>query len=135
MTDNEIIKALEYCVKTEFISDCEKCEMIAFDCKDTLIENALNLINLQKAEIERLKVLVDEMSGYFPSCINCEGKTTLGERTDKCVYVLDDYDFDYCIRRGIDNIHAIEAENHSLKEQIKSQKPMQYENLQKIWNK
>lgn len=55
MIDNEIKKALECCMKTEFISDCAKCEMLAFDCKDTLIENALNLINRQKAEIESLK--------------------------------------------------------------------------------
>ena len=55
MTDEQIIKALECCVKTEFISDCAKCEMFAFDCKDILIENALDLINRQKAEIERLE--------------------------------------------------------------------------------
>lgn len=53
MTDEQIIKALECCVKTEFISDCAKCEMFAFDCKDILIENALDLINRQKAENER----------------------------------------------------------------------------------
>lgn len=55
MTDEQIIKALECCVKTEFISDCAKCEMFAFDCKDILIENALDLINRQKAEKERLE--------------------------------------------------------------------------------
>ena len=55
MTDNEIMKALECCTKTEFISDCAKCEMFAFDCKDILIENALDLINRQKAEVERLE--------------------------------------------------------------------------------
>ena len=59
MTDNEIIKALECCMKTEFISDCAKCEMLASDCKDTLIENALDLINRQKAEIERLTETLD----------------------------------------------------------------------------
>lgn len=55
MKDNEIIKALECCMKTEFISDCAKCEMLASDCKDTLIENALDLINRQKAEILELQ--------------------------------------------------------------------------------
>ena len=55
MTVEQIIRALDCCVKTEFISDCAKCEMFAFDCKDTLIENALDLINRQKEEIERLK--------------------------------------------------------------------------------
>lgn len=61
MTDNEIIKALECCTKTEFISDCAKCEMLAFDCKDTLIENALNLINRQKVEIARLNIELQSM--------------------------------------------------------------------------
>ena len=46
MTDNEIIKALECCTKTEFISDCAKCEMLAFGCKDTLIENAFGFVNM-----------------------------------------------------------------------------------------
>ena len=55
MTYEQIIEALECCVKTECISDCAKCEMFAFDCKDILIENALDLINRQKAEIERLQ--------------------------------------------------------------------------------
>ena len=55
MTDEQLIKALECCAKTEFISDCAKCEMFAFDCKDILIENALDLINRQKAEIEKLE--------------------------------------------------------------------------------
>ena len=61
MTDEQIIKALECCVKTEFISDCAKCKMFAFDCKDILIENALDLINRQKAEIEELKTEIERM--------------------------------------------------------------------------
>lgn len=58
-TDEQIIKALECCVKTEFISDCAKCKMFAFDCKDIFIENALDLINRQKAEIEELKTEIE----------------------------------------------------------------------------
>lgn len=61
MTDEQIIKALKCCVKTEFISDCAKCKMFAFDCKDILIENALDLINRQKAEIEELKTEIERM--------------------------------------------------------------------------
>ena len=62
LTDTEIKKALECCVNTTFISDCAKCKMFAFDCKDKLIESALDLINRQKAEIERLeKVRKDEV--------------------------------------------------------------------------
>lgn len=70
MTDEQIIKALECCMKTEFISDCAKCEMLAFDRKDTLIENALNLINRQKAEIEELR----ERISYLEKSIDCSRK-------------------------------------------------------------
>lgn len=55
MTDEQTIKALEHCVKTEFISDCAKCEMFTFDCQDILIENALDIIKRQKAENEELR--------------------------------------------------------------------------------
>ena len=54
MTDNEIIKALECCIKDN--CDCGECPAIPvcqhdFDCPKTI---ALELINRQKAEIERL---------------------------------------------------------------------------------
>jgi hypothetical protein len=68
--------------------------------------------NDTQAEIERLKNLVDGMSVYFPSCIDCDGKTTVGVRTDKCVYLEDDTN--YCAKRGIDNISRILKENETL---------------------
>lgn len=69
-----------------------------------------------KKENERLQALVDEMSGYFPTCIGCEGKTTLGERADKCVYLVDDTE--YCAKRGIRNIANIMKKNEALKAEI-----------------
>lgn len=71
-----------------------------------------------KAEIERLQELVDDMGDYFPACINCEGKTEIGERIDKCVYLIDNTN--YCTKRGIANIAAIRNENLSLKEQLQT---------------
>lgn len=68
----------------------------------------------QDVEIERLQALVDEMSGYFPTCIGCEGKTTLGERTDECVYLIGNTE--YCAKKGIENIGRIMRENRELKE-------------------
>lgn len=83
-------------------------------CGQELSKDALDLINRQKAENERLQSLVDEMSDYFPACIGCEGKTTLGERTDECVYLIGNTE--YCAKRGIENIGRIMRENHELKE-------------------
>lgn len=56
MTDNEIIKALECCKKTI----CVGCPNFHNDkgilwCKEELQSETLDLINRQKAEIERLK--------------------------------------------------------------------------------
>ena len=50
MTDNEIIKALECCSD----SNCHECPIEG--CTDDIFRNALDLINRQKAEIERLTV-------------------------------------------------------------------------------
>ena len=62
MTDNEIIKALECC-----LIECGECTVCplkhikSVKCLDLLNRNAYNLINRQKAEIEKLKKEKDEM--------------------------------------------------------------------------
>ena len=58
MTNNEIIKALECCVNEK--ADCKGCPYESDGCliengKNKLLEDTLDLINRQKAEIERLK--------------------------------------------------------------------------------
>lgn len=58
MTENEIIKALECCIFHGEIDVCEACPLLTnIECCDVLKENALDLINSQKAEIEKLKSL------------------------------------------------------------------------------
>lgn len=56
MTDNEIIKALECCA--DEISRCYECpyESLRYsECYELITRNAFDLINRQKAEIERLQ--------------------------------------------------------------------------------
>lgn len=56
MTDNEIIKALEYCSTDVRENTCPKCAFYKKHRCSTLMLNAVSdLINRQKAEIERLK--------------------------------------------------------------------------------
>lgn len=56
MTDSEIIKALEYCAQP--IPICKECPCydphVPYPCADQLKWAALNLIDSQKAEIEKL---------------------------------------------------------------------------------
>ena len=52
MTDNEIIKALEICGVD---LDCKHCSFQGGLCVNKLINEALSLINRQKAEIDELQ--------------------------------------------------------------------------------
>ena len=56
MTDNEIIKALECCI-AESGSGCSECPYTHYyeGCRIRRNNDCIDLINLQKAEIERLK--------------------------------------------------------------------------------
>lgn len=68
MTDNEIIQALECCFKME---SCGYCPLYGpepdiKECTTTLSGNSLDLINRQKAEIDRLRyILVNFMGEIF----------------------------------------------------------------------
>ena len=55
MTDNDIIKALEYCEGVDGISYCNDCPLFGDDnCVHIIAMESRKLINRQKAEIERL---------------------------------------------------------------------------------
>ena len=56
MTDNEIIMALEYCYADE--NNCKRCPYMAVGkCHKVHTRDVLDLINRQKAEIERLEAI------------------------------------------------------------------------------
>ena len=55
MTDNEIIKSLECCVKDGYPYGCKDCQYHNLNCNEQLDADALDLINRQKVEIERLE--------------------------------------------------------------------------------
>ena len=51
MKDNEIIKALECCAK----ADCDNCPNTFGNCEQNLLNDTIDLINRQKAEIQALR--------------------------------------------------------------------------------
>ena len=62
MNDNDIIKALEHCLVS---GDCAACMYNEYRCFD-MIQDAFDLINRQKAEIEKLrKENLELKDGYF----------------------------------------------------------------------
>ena len=68
MTDNDIIKALECCL-TLSVQVCPECTYYRKEhCSSTLIQDTIDLINRQKADIERLKynlkAVLDERADY-----------------------------------------------------------------------
>ena len=109
LTDNDIKKALEEVLKLMLCDgDLQR---------SSTISKTLAYINRLEAEKKELQELVDDMGDYFPACIDCEGKTPLGERTDKCVYKLNNTN--YCTKRGIATIFSIRNENRELKAENK----------------
>ena len=61
MTDNEIIKAMQCVIGNDVkCSECTYQKVIPFpSCRRKCAKNALDLINRQKAEIERLEEMLD----------------------------------------------------------------------------
>jgi hypothetical protein len=65
MNDADIIKALECCFKKGLLDDeCDECSNLAMGayCMDRMVKDALDLINRQKAEIERFSRAIHNMS-------------------------------------------------------------------------
>lgn len=73
-TDEEIIKALECCTKAvSGVRKCEKCPLYTkFQCLYAIKVYALELINRQKAEIERLNEYIKRCKSgeeYWVKCL------------------------------------------------------------------
>ena len=82
LTDNEIVRALECCASAEY--QCQKCTLYG-KCYDGMVcEEALDLINRQKVEIESLKREIPNRK--YATCV----KVRNGMIYTK---TLDDYDW------------------------------------------
>lgn len=72
MKDNEIIKALECCTKGTISDVCVDCPLRTTDIcteeENGVLKLALDLINRQQAEIERLKKLLEEADISYNKC-------------------------------------------------------------------
>ena len=71
MTDEQIVEALKYCSKGETI--CFMCPLYnkTDHCVDMLAKNALDLINHQQAEIERLEKIRKADNNLITSLNKC----------------------------------------------------------------
>jgi hypothetical protein len=106
MTDNEIVKALECCIKSSHFLECfeNECPCISEQgCKvgkETLYPYALDLINRQKAEIERLKEQLnskykwENMLGKKIKEVKAEAIKEFAERLKEKKFELDDQNED-----------------------------------------
>lgn len=55
--------------------------------------------------IEKLVELCSDLSDNLPCCIDCDGKTKLGERTENCLFGIKSLDGKiYCASRGVENM-------------------------------
>ena len=74
MTDKEIIKALECCGGENYEDTCPKCPIRSDEnCNCNLAKYSLDLINHQKAEIDKMKAIVDQSDTNCRRVINLIG--------------------------------------------------------------
>lgn len=118
MNDNDIIKALEHCVSSTTSEACNGCPFfgttICTEMENGLQIYALDLINRQKVEIERLQKYNTDMARKHYN----DGIKEFTEKTDKIIteiynkFIFGDYDLgdeareaimDFCV----DISHAI----------------------------
>ena len=106
MTDNEIIKLLECCKK----SQCSKC-YYSKECDGyTQVNYALDLITRQQVEIEGLKKSNEMFTdiGKMYSEIKAEAYKEFSEKAKEFMHnkfkALDEYEFEYITERDIDNL-------------------------------
>jgi hypothetical protein len=86
LTDSEIVKGLECCVKVGYPFGCDDCPYCSINCNEYLDADALDLIKRLQAENERLK-------GEQPLVItNCEVTEDMLEllKKSKTLNILDD---------------------------------------------
>lgn len=102
LTDEEIVTALECCVK----NDCRQCPIGHDDCRENAAHKMFfDLVSRQKAEIERLTEENGNISqSYIEVCdINAELQKQVDELTDKLGKVLLGIDIDeMLVAKGVE---------------------------------
>lgn len=108
MTDAEIIKALECCAGDD---GCDVCPMYkpSSECITELQGKALDLINRQKAEIERLKRLLEEEEAKYKECAKRFYKEAIKEFAERLkdkqqTFISDEYAYKFIYLIEIDNL-------------------------------
>lgn len=115
MTDNEIIKALECCSHRIGNLQCEHCPAysIAQMCIEDLMSDALDLINRQKAEIERLEQNIngiDIVSRNHIKAIRTQAIKEFAERLKQSAFDCD-VSFGYGKEHYTKSVAVIEIDN------------------------
>lgn len=107
MKDDKIIKALEYCLAQGITSECERCRD-KIGCRDTLLRDALDLINSQKADIEKKDVEID---------ILIRKKETLKDEIAELQHKNSELEIELKAMRGAVNSYKAEVER--LEEEVR----------------
>ncbi len=116
---DKVIAALECCL----VNEDEPCEA---GCPYSGVEGCVDKVMLDALEwLKEQNRLIEELSDHIPCCDNCEGKTVIGERTDKCVYEIEGFDsVIYCAKRGIANCFGYRKKIEELEAKLKEAEPV-----------
>ena len=117
MTDNEIIKAMQCVIGNDVsCSECEYQKALPFpSCRRMCAKNALDLINRQKGEIERLQKNIDGLNIFTTNhikVIRLQAIKEFAERLKKRFYlsagrcVVEVYHIDNLVKEMTENYNG-----------------------------
>ena len=123
MTDNEIIKAVGLCngIESGRCDECSYRNTKDGDCVEILAKDTIDLINRQKAEIERLRETLDA---------TIAGQETLQKNLPK---VIKAEAYKECIGKVKEEINEALKSNYKVRAERESRRPYSYLDCN-IWN-
>lgn len=110
MTDNEIIKALEYCISCE---NCDICPQHSIECVSDLLKLAHDLITCQREDIENLKIENQSLRGAANSYkLHYENAVKNFEEFAQRAYIDNPFACQYCVHSVANGRACLWKEEH-----------------------
>ena len=125
-TDKKIISSLEVIAATRNCDECKirNCKWGTCNCSQIIANAALDLINRQKIEIERLQKEVNLVSIQFQELQEryeeSQAEIERLKECPKCVFEYDGETMEYCVQGPCPNFKTVEQiKSESFKEFVK----------------
>ena len=93
-------------VRTEIADVIKSLRWLSEELRDEKRGMEAKICRVAADRLKKIDEHCAEFASILPACEGCEGKSVFGERTESCVYNIDDM---YCMDRARKNYFALKA--------------------------